>query len=150
MASARDPKLIAENVAFADAGEIPNGRIISFLLHASTESGEADQVYRQVIPIEGKLAARAPSDAPGPSPLMAAAAGSSDPATARLLAAPSSHASIGGAYLGGAGSRRNTDRGGAAAPGAGSDAGLDGLAMSAAARAERFRGPAWVSWRTGS
>jgi aminopeptidase N len=96
MAMAQDPKLIAQNVTFADTGEIPNGRITSFLQDASEGSGHAALVYADVKPVEAKLAARAPEDGLGPTPLVAAASGASDPAIAKaVLAAPSSNSSIG-------------------------------------------------------
>jgi aminopeptidase N len=96
MAAAADPALIAETVAFADAGEVPNGRVAAFLEAASRDSENAELVYRLVAPMEAKLAARMPQAGFGSTPLIAAADGSSDPATARaILAAPSSNASSG-------------------------------------------------------
>ena len=96
MSGAADPKLVAQTVAFADAGEVPNGRVTEFLLAASRGSENAELVYRLVVPVEAKLLARMPAGGLGPTPLAAAASGSSDPATARaLLAAPTSNASRG-------------------------------------------------------
>jgi aminopeptidase N len=96
MASATDPKLIQENVAFADAGEVPNGRVPMFLFQASQASGKADLVYKLVVPVEAKLAKRLPPDGLGPTVLIAAAAGSSNPVTAKaVVAAPSSNATTG-------------------------------------------------------
>jgi aminopeptidase N len=96
MAQAGDANLIAENVAFADAGELPNGRIDIFLNTASRLSGNADLVFRDVVPVEAKLAVRMPADGLGPTALVSAASGSSNPATARaILAAKSSNGSVG-------------------------------------------------------
>jgi aminopeptidase N len=96
MASATDPRLVEENVAFADAGEVPNGRVTSFLFQVSQASGKADLVYRLVVPAETKLSKRLPPDGLGPTVLIAAAAGSSNPATAKaVVAAPSSNANTG-------------------------------------------------------
>ena len=96
MATAQDPKLIAQTVAFADAGEVPNGRIVFYLFNASRGSENADLVYSLTKPVAGKLAARLVGDGLGPTPLVAAAAGSSNPATAQaILAEPSSLASVG-------------------------------------------------------
>ena len=96
MAGAADPSLIKQSVAFADAGEIPNGRINDYLIEASRQSEHPELVYNSVEPIEAKLAARMPGDGLGATPMVAAAAGSSDPATARaVLADPSSQQSAG-------------------------------------------------------
>jgi len=96
MASASDPALIKQTVAFADAGEVPNGRVAIFLSSASRTSGSPDLLYSLVVPQEAQLSKRIPSDGFSPSVLMAAATGSSDPATAQsLLAAKSSSASAG-------------------------------------------------------
>ena len=96
MAGASDPKLVAETVAFSDAGEMPNARILFLIMSASMESEHPDLVYSLVKPMEGKLAARMPPDGLGPSALVAAARGSSDPNTARtLLAEPSSNRNAG-------------------------------------------------------
>jgi aminopeptidase N len=97
MAGAADPALIKQNVAFADAGEVPNGRIPYFLFHASSASGEPDMLFKLVQPEEAKLNKRLPPDGITPSALVAAAAGSSNPETARaLLADKESSASAGG------------------------------------------------------
>lgn len=96
MGSAGDPKLVTQAVAFADAGELPNGRIVSYLFHVSQESEQPELVFNLIKPIEAKVAARMPADGLGPTPLVAAAGGSSDPATAQaILAAPSSNSSAG-------------------------------------------------------
>ena len=96
MARAADPKLVAQTVAFADAGEVPNGRVTEFLIMASRGTENAELVYRLVVPMEAKLLARMPAGGLGPTPLAAAATGSSNPATAQaLLAAPTSNASRG-------------------------------------------------------
>jgi aminopeptidase N len=96
MAAASDPALIRENVAFADAGEVPNGRVPYFLYDMSRSSGDPELVVKLVVPVQEKLAKRLPPEGLGPTPLIAAAAGSSNPATAQMvLAAPSSQASLG-------------------------------------------------------
>jgi aminopeptidase N len=96
MASAGDPKLIAQTVAFADSGEVPNGRVTALLATASHNSGAPDLVYQAALPQEAALSKRLPPDGLGPSVLVAAAAGSSNPQIARaLLAAPSSNTSRG-------------------------------------------------------
>ncbi len=96
MAMASDPALIAQTVAFADEGEVPNGRVLAFLMSASRGSEQPERVFALVKPMEARLAARMPADGLGPSPLAAAASGSSDPATAQaVLAAPSSNISAG-------------------------------------------------------
>jgi aminopeptidase N len=96
MASASDPALLKQTVAFADAGEVPNGRITMFLYQASSASGHADDLFRMVVPMEAQLTKRLPPGGLGPSPLIAAAAGSSNPETAKaVLAAKSSTESIG-------------------------------------------------------
>ena len=96
MAAAGDPKLIAQTVAFAEAGEVPNGRITMFLLEASRATEQSALVYQLVSHREREISARIPAGGLGPTVLVAAAAGSNDPAMARtLLAAPSSQASIG-------------------------------------------------------
>jgi aminopeptidase N len=96
MAGAANPALMERNVVFANSGEIPNGRVMRFIRRASTDSGEADTLYRLIGPHESELAARGPVGGYGQTPLMAAAQGSFNPDTARaLLAAPSSTASTG-------------------------------------------------------
>ena len=96
LATAADPALVARTVAFADSGEVPNGRITLYLFSASRGSENPELVYEKVKPIEAKLAARIPPGGLGPSPLVAAAAGSRDPKTAdAVLAAASSNSSVG-------------------------------------------------------
>jgi aminopeptidase N len=96
MASAVDPKLMQQSVAFATSGEVPNGRITMMIYQASSSSGNPDLLYKMVVPHEPEFAARMPADGLGPTVLVAAAAGSSNPATAKaILAAKSSQASIG-------------------------------------------------------
>jgi hypothetical protein len=96
MASATDPALMKQSVAFATSGAVPNGRITTMIYQASLTSGKADELYQMVVPHEGEFAARMPADGLGPTVLVAAAAGSSNPETAKtLLAAKSSQASIG-------------------------------------------------------
>jgi len=96
MAAATDPALIRKNVAFADAGEIPNGRITQFIQEVSSFSGKPDLVYSLFVPVEASIARRITSDGLGPTVLTAAAAGSADDATAAaLLSAKSTMASDG-------------------------------------------------------
>jgi len=96
MAAASDPALIRENAAFALTGEIPNGRLLFFIAGMSRDSGNPALVFDLVKPIEAKLAAFMVADGSRPTPLAAAAAGSSDPALAKaVLAAPSTAANRG-------------------------------------------------------
>ena len=96
MAAATDPALMKQTVAFATSGEVPNGRITMMIYQASSASGKAEALYKMVEPHEAEFAAKMPSDGLGPTVLVAAAAGSSDPKVAdELLAAKSSQASIG-------------------------------------------------------
>ncbi len=96
MASATDPALMKQSVAFATSGEVPNGRITMMIYQASSSSGNPDLLYKLVVPNEAAFAARMPADGLGPTVLVAAAAGSSNPETAKaVLAAKSSQASIG-------------------------------------------------------
>ena len=96
MASATDPALMKQSVAFATSGAVPNGRITMMIYQASSSSGKADELYKMVEPHEADFAARMPADGLGPTVLVAAAAGSSNPDIAKtLLAAKSSQASIG-------------------------------------------------------
>jgi aminopeptidase N len=67
-----------------------------FLYEASSASGEPDMLFKLVQPHEEELNKRLPPDGMSPSVLVAAAAGSSNPAIAKaLLADPSSSASPG-------------------------------------------------------
>ena len=96
LAGATDPALIRQTVAFADAGEIPSGRIIDVIVKASRQSEHPDLVIDLVRPIQAKIAARVPGDGAGPTPIAAAAAGASDLATAKaVLADPSNQQSAG-------------------------------------------------------
>jgi aminopeptidase N len=96
MASATNPELMKQSVAFATSGEVPNGRITMMIYQASSASGKADELYKMVVPHEAEFAAKMPADGLGPTVLVAAAAGSSNPELAKtLLAAKSSQASIG-------------------------------------------------------
>jgi aminopeptidase N len=96
MAAASDPALIRENADFALTGEIPNGRLLYFIVSMSRESGNPALVFDLVKPIEAKLAAFMVADGSRPTPLAAAAAGSSDPALAQaVLTAPSTAANRG-------------------------------------------------------
>jgi aminopeptidase N len=96
MADASDPALIKQTVTFADAGEVPNGRMPMLISEASMGSGSPDLLYSLVIPHEAQLDKRIPADGLSPSVLVAAAVGSSNPQTAKaLLAAKSSSISVG-------------------------------------------------------
>ncbi len=96
MASATDEKLMAQTVAFAPSGAVPNGRIIRLIAQASRASGKADALYQMVIPHEAEYAAKTVNGGMGFSVLVAAAFGSTNPETAKaVLAAKSSQASIG-------------------------------------------------------
>ena len=97
MAGAADPKLVAQTVAFAEAGEVPNGRLAAFLATASRDTEQSGLVYRLVSQREHEIAARMPAEGGlGLTALAAAASGSDNPEVARsLLAAPSTHSSIG-------------------------------------------------------
>ena len=96
MAAATDPKLISQNIAFAEAGEVPNGRIIFFIMETSRESEQPGLVFKLVQPREKQIAARMPAGGLGPTVLAGAAVGSADPAMAKaVLDAPSTKESIG-------------------------------------------------------
>ncbi len=97
LAGAEDPKLVAESVAFAEAGEVPNGRITPYLAMISRNSEHPELVYKLTEPRIPALATRVPPGGPGSTGLLAAAAsGSSDPAlAATLLSAASSQSSLG-------------------------------------------------------
>ncbi len=96
LAGAADPKLIAQSVAFADAGEVPNGRIGRYLAVISRTADHPELVYHLTEPLVASLAKRIPPSAPGPTVLAAAASGSADPALAvKLLAEASSQGSLG-------------------------------------------------------
>ncbi len=96
MSFASDPKLIEKNVAFTEAGAIPNGRILAFLTAMSEHCGNPQLVYQTVKPREKQITTHLPPDSFSETPLIAAALGSTDPAIARdLLAQPSSNATSG-------------------------------------------------------
>ena len=96
MAGAADPKLVAQSVAFAEAGEVPNGRITRYLAVISRDSEHPELVYQLAEPRVAALAVRIPPSSPGPTVLAAAASGSSDPALAnKLLATTSSQGTLG-------------------------------------------------------
>ena len=96
MAGATDPKLVAQSVAFAEAGEVPNGRLGRYIALISRNSDHADLVYHLVEPRQAALAVRVPPSAPGATVLQSAASGSYDPALAQaMLAAPSSSVTLG-------------------------------------------------------
>ena len=113
MASATDPALMRQSVAFATSGEVPNGRITMMIYQASSSSGNPEALYKMVAPHEAEFAQRMPKDGMGPTVLIAAAAGSSNPAMAKtILAAKSSQASIGSRDLGEPGGGRDQYGGG--------------------------------------
>ena len=96
MARAADPALVKENVAFADASQVPNGRIPQFLMEASLHSDSPELLFKLVQAQQDVLNRHLPSGGFARTLPAAAAVGSSDPATARdLLADKSSKASIG-------------------------------------------------------
>jgi aminopeptidase N len=96
MASASDPALIRQTVAFAGAGQVPNGRVPMFLYVASASSGSPDLLFKLVQPHEAELDKLLPPGGPSPNVLVAAAAGSSNPDIAKaVLADKSSSASTG-------------------------------------------------------
>ena len=95
MAGAQDPKLIAQTVQYATAGQVPNGRITRVLSVASRNSDNPDLVFKLVQ--ADQTAIRTHLTEQGQAALLpAAAAGSSSTVTARALVSdPVSHASIG-------------------------------------------------------
>ncbi len=96
MAGAANPKLVAQSVAFAEAGEVPNGRITPYLAVISRNSEHPELVYKLTEPRVAALATRIPPSSPGSTVLAAAASGSSDPAVAAtLLSALSSQSTLG-------------------------------------------------------
>ena len=96
MAGATDPALVKQTIAFADAGEVPNGRIVYYLINASQQSEHPDLVYNLVKPMQARLAARMPGEGLERTPMVAAAAGSTNAATAQaVLADPTSQKSAG-------------------------------------------------------
>jgi aminopeptidase N len=99
MASASDPALIRQTVAFAGAGQVPNGRITIFLYEASASSGSPDLLFNLVLPHEDELNKLLPPDGTGPSVAAAAAAGSSNPAIAKALMADKSSSSSTGGHI---------------------------------------------------
>jgi aminopeptidase N len=99
MAAASNPALIKQTVAFVGSGEVPNGRIAILLYQASASSGAPDLLFELVKPHEDELNARQPADGVLPSVLVAAAAGSSNPATARALLADKSSSASPGAHI---------------------------------------------------
>jgi aminopeptidase N len=94
MAAAADPALIRQNVNFAASDDIPDERVLAFLVSASRTSGKPDLLYSLVASRNGELDTRAAKDDFQPTALMAAATGSLNEDTAKaLLAAPSSRSS---------------------------------------------------------
>jgi aminopeptidase N len=95
MARASDPALIKQNIAFADANQVPNGRIAYFLMDASRGSGLPDLVFKLVQPELAALMKHETQDG-GQGMLAAAAIGSTNLQTAQaLLANKASSASLG-------------------------------------------------------
>jgi aminopeptidase N len=95
MAAAEDPKLIAETMAYATTGQIPNGRIPMIIRIAGRDSDNPDEVWRQMLPHQADIRKHLTDESQNML-LPAAAYSSSSSAVARaLLAAPESHASIG-------------------------------------------------------
>jgi aminopeptidase N len=99
MAAAADPALMKQTVAFTDSGEVPNGRILQVLFTASSASGAPDELFRMVQPYEAALSKRMPPDGLGPTALTAAAAGSSNPETAKAVLAAKSSSANPGAHI---------------------------------------------------
>lgn len=48
LAGARDPKLIAQTVAITSTGEVSNGRLLLFLIHAAQQSDDPRRVWKDV------------------------------------------------------------------------------------------------------
>jgi aminopeptidase N len=95
MASARDPKLVAETVSYAGTGQMPNGRIIGILAAGGVHSDDPDQLWHELLTHQAAIRAHLGDD-DQPSLLPEAANASNDPAVARaLLADPASSASSG-------------------------------------------------------
>lgn len=84
MASASDPKLVAQTIAYLDAGKIPNGRVLEVLFEAAQKSDNPDLVWHLTLPEAAKLRERL---APMTRDILlpAAAMGSSNPAIADEL-----------------------------------------------------------------
>jgi aminopeptidase N len=99
MASAEDPKLIAETVKFASSGAVPNGRIPMVIAMASRNSDNPDEVWRDVQPNQKQIRTRLTEESNN-FLLPAAAFGSNSTAIARaLLADPASKATHGATII---------------------------------------------------
>jgi len=95
MASAADPKLIAQTVHYAAGGQVPNGRVAMLIGHASMASDNPDEVWRQTLPQQAAIRAHL-TDQSQTFLLPAAAAGSFSMDVSRgLIAEPASNASPG-------------------------------------------------------
>jgi len=62
MASAEDPKLIAQTVAFASSGVIPNGRVAQTIAMAARNSDNPEEVWRDVQPQQKAIRAHLTDD----------------------------------------------------------------------------------------
>ncbi len=100
MARAADPALVKETAAFADASQVPNGRIEIYLMNASLYSDSPDLLAKLVQANEDKLSRHIAASGFGQTVFSAAAVGSTDPATAQALLADKSSASSTGAHIG--------------------------------------------------
>jgi len=83
-ARAADPALIALTVANASSGKLPNGRVLQVLFVAAAESGNPDEVWRQVVAAQGVIRPHLTADGQGML-LPAVAAASSSSAIKRAL-----------------------------------------------------------------
>jgi aminopeptidase N len=99
MAAATNPALIRQTVAFGATGEVPNGRLAYLLLRASSYSGSPDLLFKLVQPHEDELDKFSPPGGIAPGVLVAAASGSSNPATAQALLADKSSSASTGAHI---------------------------------------------------
>ncbi len=95
MAAARKPKLIAQSVAFATSGQVPNGRIVEYIGGVARHSDDPKAVWHLVQPDQAPIRAKlAPWSQTYLLPSIAYS--STDPALAQaLLADPSSKESAG-------------------------------------------------------
>jgi aminopeptidase N len=95
LAASPDPKLIAETIQFAESGAVPAGRIPMIVMNASQDSDNPDEVWRQVVPQQGKLRTNLTEESQT-FLLPAASVGSTSTAVARaLMAEPASRVSPG-------------------------------------------------------
>jgi aminopeptidase N len=99
LASAEDPKLIAETVQLASSGVVPNGRVAMMIGMASRNSDNPDEVWRQVQPRQKAIRAHLTEDSQN-FLLPAAAFSSHSTAVARaLMADPSVKANPGATII---------------------------------------------------